>query len=487
MRILDRTEITPSNSESESALDNFVSFPNSVKEYFRQRKKSESIPGLNKPHIWSGNLRDIEKSGGINNFLPALHRSYGSVAKFWMGPWDLCVSLSDPDHISQISKLPYTPNSLQKPMKWMGNVFWVGRSSDNIESVRHARAKLTPLLESLLTYLCENEKYILHMLGRWQENRCPIDIKEDLSKSMFQTTGVSIIGEQFEQFSKELHQYLSYIVQGTQNRAEETFPPIWNLDYWRWKICVFRMHQIIRYFVRKERKNNDTYLKENFLCTLASQKDKDGKPLFKDSEIQGYLIDLLFDSGLQATPSALTWVCYSIAKNPDVQKAIQNEIDCTIARRSPKCKDLQKLTYLSQVIKESMRMNTPVSSTMRRAHTDIDVGGYLIPKGASICIPICALHQSQSLWENPKDFKPERFDSSAIKKQHRYAYLPFGFGERGCIGARYAVAEMQWVIAMILQKFSFRLEKEEDVISEMKNLSLQPRASLRLFIEPRSQ
>lgn len=323
------------------------------------------------------------------------------------------------------------------------------------------------------------------MLNRWQDSVYPIDIKEDVSGVMFQTTGIAIIGEQFEKSNEEIKQYLSYIVQGTQDRIDEIFPSIWSLDYWKWKVCVYRLHQKIKYFIRKEKKDASMHLKDNFLCALASQKDKDGKPFFKDSEIRGYLIDLLFDSGLQATPSALTWVCYAIAKNPKVQKKIQNEIDHTIGRRSPTVEDLQKLTYLSQVIKESMRMKTPVSSTMRRAHTDMEIGGYLIPKGANICIPICVLHQSESLWENPNDFRPERFDSSAIKKQHRYAYLPFGFGARGCIGARYAITEMQWFIAMILQRFSLRLEKEEKIVSEMKNLSLQPKPRLKLFAESR--
>ena len=486
MCISDKSELISSNSKGVGVLHDLAYLPARVGEYFKQRSKSKDIPGP-KAHLWSGNLRNLKESGGINNFLPALHERYGSVAKFWLGPWDLCISLSDPDYISQLSSLPYTPNALQKPMRWMGNVFWVGRSSDKTESVKHVRAKLTPLLGDLLTHLCENQQHVLSMLNRWQENSYAINIKEDLSEVMFQTTGTSIIGEQFTQSSKELHRHLSYIVQGTQDRLEEIFPPIWRLNYWTWKACVYRLHKKIRYFICKAKEDPDMHLKDSFLCMLASQKYTNGKPLFKDSEVRGYLIDLLFDSGLQATPSALTWVCYAIAKNLEVQRKVQKEIDQVIGSRSPTFKDLQELKYLSQVIKESMRINTPVSSTMRRAHTDLEIGGYLIPKGASVCIPICVLHQSENLWKNSKDFRPERFDNSAIKEQHRYAYLPFGFGARGCIGARYAITEMQWLLAMILQRFSLRLEKEEEAVSEMKNLSLQPKSELKLFVEPRNK
>lgn len=144
-----------SNTEVMAVLHDLARIPDRVSEYSNQRRKSKNIPGP-KSHPWSGNLRNLEESGGIHNFLPALHRHYGSVAKFWLGPLDLCISLSDPDYISELSHLNQTPEALQKPMKWMGDVFWVGRSSDQAERVKHIRTKLTPLLGDLLAHLCEN-------------------------------------------------------------------------------------------------------------------------------------------------------------------------------------------------------------------------------------------------------------------------------------------------------------------------------------------
>lgn len=452
-----------------------------LSQYSSQRGKSQQIPGP-KAQLWSGNLADLRESGGMHNFLPRLHERYGPVAKFWLGPSNLFISLSNPDHIAQISNLAHTPASLQKPMKWMGDVFWVGQSSDKSERVRYVRAKLAPLLiGNLLAHLCSNKKYVIPMLNSWKEKSCPIDIKEELSRVMFQTTGSSMLGAQFDQFSGELQSYLSYIVQGTQERLEEIFPLIWNFNYWRWNFYVYRLHKQIKFFIDEAKQDPDMHMRGDFLCALISQKDENGESLFKESEIRGYVVDLLFDSGLQATPSALTWVCYAMAQDPEVQRRVQQEIDHVIGSRPPAFEDLQGLKYLVQVIKESMRIYTPVSSTMRLAHTDLEVGGYLIPKGASICIPICVLHQNEILWENPKDFRPERFDDSVIKKQHRYAYLPFGFGSRGCIGAKYALTEMQWLLAMILQRFTLSLEQNQKVIPEMRNLALQPKFGLKLF------
>jgi len=459
-----------------------------VNNLLMQQSKTRIIPGPD-AHFWKGNLPEVQKSGGFHNYLSILHKQYGSVVKFWLGPFDLIVSFSDPDHIAQISNLAYTPKLLQKPMEWMGDVFWINPSSNNIKKVKSSRAKLTPLLMAdLLVYLCSNgQRYISRMLELWARKSSPFEIKEELSQVLFQVTGSSILGSEFDMIGADIKASLTYVLQGTQERLEEIFAPIYKPSYWMWKRQVSRLHGNIQLLISQAKRDPNIHLRKDFLSSLLRQKDEHGAPFFTESEVRGYLIDLLFDSGLQATPSALTWICYALAQHPDVQRKAQNEIDQVLNDQLPKHEDLQKLKYLTQVIKEGMRIYTPVSSTMRFVDRDLQIGNYFIHKGTSICIPVCVIHQDSKLWHNPYEFDPDRFNDETTKEQHRYAYLPFGLGTRGCIGARYAIAEMQWLLSMILQRFTLSLPGGQKIVPEMRNLALQPKFGLKLLVKPRSK
>jgi cytochrome P450 len=458
-----------------------------LNELFAWRSRSAHIPGP-PASLLSGNVPELQQFGGFHNYLPALHQQYGPVVKFWLGPSDLIVSFSDPDHLAQVANLAYTPKLLQKPMEWMGDVFWIGKPSNDPQKVKRARAKLTPLLMGeLLVHLCSTgREYVKRMLEHWATKTALIDAKDELGQVLFNATGRSIFGQAFDQFSSDLEKSLAHIIQGTQERLEETVAPIWKYSYWEWKRHVSRLHKYVQFLIDQAKQDPNLHAKKDLVSLLLRQKDEDGSLFFSNGEIRGYLVDLLFDSGLQATPSALTWVCYILTQYPEVQAKAQDEVDRVLEGRFPEFEELQKLEYLTQVIKETMRVYTPVSSTMRLAHTELEIGGYHIPKGTSICIPICVIHKDEKFWQEPEKFIPERFESEASKHRHRYAYLPFGFGPRGCIGARYSIVEMQWVMSMILQRFSLSLSPGQQIFPEMRNLALQPKSGLKLLVQPRT-
>ena len=455
--------------------------------FFTWRSKSNHIPGP-RTNLLLGNIPELQQHNGFHTFLPALHEQYGPVVKFWLGSSELIVSISEPDYLAELANLAYTPKSLQKPMEWMGNVFWIGKSSDNLQKVKKSRAKLTALLTGdLIVHLCSsNGERVRRMLDNWVNTQTPIDIKDELSRVLFDSTGNAIFGQEFGQFSLEMEKSLAHIIEDTQCRLEETIPPIWKYSYWEWHKNVSRLHKYVQSLIAQVRQDPNIHQRKDLLSLLLCEKEEDSSAFFSNEEIRGYLIDLLFDSGLQATPSALTWVCYVLAQYSEVQAKVQEEIDWVLKGQLPKFEDLQKLEYLTRVIKETMRVYTPVSSTMRLAHTDLEIGGYKIPKGASICIPICVLHKDRRFWKDPEEFIPERFENEAIKNQHRYAYLPFGFGPRGCIGARYSLLEMRWLISIILQRFSLSLSPGENIVPEMRNLALQPKFGLKMFVQSRT-
>ncbi|GMY35921.1 cytochrome P450 734A1 [Fagus crenata] len=114
---------------------------------------------------------------------------------------------------------------------------------------------------------------------------------------------------------------------------------------------------------------------------------------------------------------------------------------------------------LSMILNESLRLYPPTIATIRRAKGDVELGGYKIPRGTEILIPILAIHHDQAMWGNDvNEFNPARFsDGVARAAKHPVAFIPFGLGVRTCIGQNLAILQAKLVLAILLQRFSFRL------------------------------
>lgn len=111
------------------------------------------------------------------------------------------------------------------------------------------------------------------------------------------------------------------------------------------------------------------------------------------------------------------------------------------------------------ILNESLRLYPPTIATIRRAKVDVDLGAYKIPRGTEILIPILAIHHDQAMWGNDaNEFNPARFSEGVARAtKHPVAFIPFGLGVRSCIGQNLALLQAKLVLAILLQRFSFRL------------------------------
>jgi len=114
---------------------------------------------------------------------------------------------------------------------------------------------------------------------------------------------------------------------------------------------------------------------------------------------------------------------------------------------------------LTMILNESLRLYPPTIATIRRSKADVELGGYKIPRGTELLIPILALHHDQSIWgHDANEFNPRRFSNGVARAaKHHVAFIPFGLGVRTCIGQNLAILQAKLTLAIILQRFSFRL------------------------------
>ena len=115
------------------------------------------------------------------------------------------------------------------------------------------------------------------------------------------------------------------------------------------------------------------------------------------------------------------------------------------------------MPYLAAVIKETLRLYPASFAIMRQAVEDDEVNGFYIPKKSGIVISVSHIHRHPDFWRNPEGFDPVRFIDNPLGQADRYAYIPFGAGERNCIGSFFSTMEVTLIIAMILQRFHIYL------------------------------
>ncbi|KAM0041139.1 putative cytochrome P450 [Helianthus debilis subsp. tardiflorus] len=167
-----------------------------------------------------------------------------------------------------------------------------------------------------------------------------------------------------------------------------------------------------------------------------------------------------FFAGEQTTSNLLTWTTVLLAMHPQWQVIARDEVLKVCGPRDiPTKDDVSKLKTLTMILNESLRLYPPIVASIRRAKTDVQLGGCKVPGGTELLIPILAVHHDQAIWGNDaNEFNPARFSEGIARAaKHPVSFIPFGIGVRTCIGQNLAMLQAKLTLAIILQRFSFRL------------------------------
>lgn len=215
---------------------------------------------------------------------------------------------------------------------------------------------------------------------------------------------------------------------------------------------------------------------EDILALLLSARDAAGQPM-TDDELRDELLTLLF-AGYENTASALAWALYSINQLPEVKDKLLGELDALGLEAEPGA--IARLPYLTAICQETLRLYPiNLSGFPRIVKKHMKLMGYDLEPGTVLIASIYLAHQREDTYPNPKHFKPERF----LERQFSpYEYLPFGGGNRRCIGMAFAQFEIKLVVATVMSKLQLGLVNQRPIKQVRRGLGLAPPNSLRLVV-----
>lgn len=220
----------------------------------------------------------------------------------------------------------------------------------------------------------------------------------------------------------------------------------------------------------------------DLLSMLLAARDDEGNGM-SDQQLRDELLTLLL-AGHETTALALSWTWSLLAKHPDVERLLHQEVDSALAGAAPRVEDLPRLPYAEKVVKEALRLYPPAYVILRLALEPVEIAGYALPAGSSVGMSPWVVHHDARYFPEPEKFAPERWTESFAQKLPRFAYFPFGGGPRICIGAQFAMMEAVLVLATIASRYRLRVAAEQKV-ELFPSITLRPKNGIRATVETR--
>jgi cytochrome P450 len=217
----------------------------------------------------------------------------------------------------------------------------------------------------------------------------------------------------------------------------------------------------------------------DLLSMLLLAQDEDDGGVMSDRQVRDEALTL-FIAGHETTANALIFTWYLLSKNPEVGAKLRDELKHVLDGRVPAMEDVPALKYTESVIAESMRLYPPAWAMGRLSIEEHQFNGFHIPKKALVLVSPYTIGRDKRFWEDPDDFKPERWESKSIREAgQEFIYIPFSRGVRSCIGESFAWMELVLVVATIAQKWNLEVLPEQELgLSPL--MTLRPKYGMRM-------
>ena len=345
------------------------------------------------------------------------------------------------------------------------------------ETWRRHRRIMAPAFDrhSLETYVPIITGVTSELLAGW--DILPNSSEVDVGAAMMHTTLHIISRTMFSANSREIVEVVERGVKQYQTAVRPHLLDLLGFPAWFTKLFAYRQRGIAAFDefdstvdqLINDRAREPNNKQKDLLARLVAARDVETGGGMTAKEVRDEVVTI-FMAGHETTAQALTWTWYLLSLHPSVEAKLHEELTTVLNGRTPQYEDIANLRYTRMVIEESMRLYPPAHTIAREPIAPDYMLGHRIPVGAIVLIVPWLIHRKASLWDQPHRFNPERFTA----EPPRFSYIPFGAGQRICIGAAFAMTEAILILAMVAQRYRLRL-KAAHPIEPQGLITLRPR------------
>jgi cytochrome P450 family 135 len=206
--------------------------------------------------------------------------------------------------------------------------------------------------------------------------------------------------------------------------------------------------------------------RDDVLSLMLEARHDDGTPM-SDQEMRDEIVTLIA-AGFGTSSTSLAWVFERVLRTPPVLERLLG--------------DPSDAAYVDAVVNETMRVRSPVTDSTRVLTRETEIGGYTLPAGTQVVVPLPLLHLRSDSWPDPYSFRPERF---LEKSAEPYTFIPFGGGIRRCMGASFAQLEMNVVVRTVLERATLRAASPKPESQRLHHVAVVPARGARVVMTAR--
>lgn len=463
-----------------------------------QARTLEQAPGPRGHWFW-GSIQE-RREHPLQLFTRA-HAEHGDFVRLRMGPTLSLLSLAGPelvkhvlvDHADRYGK----PPSLMKDLHpLLGN----GLFSSDGDFWKRQRRLMQPAFhkERLAALTGTLVDAIQQMLARWEarpstaEPRAeprsgPLDIAAEMMRITLGLVARALFSTDVSGTTDRVGQALTFAISETNRRllslglrAPDFLPTARNRAY---RHAVSTLDSVVLDIISRRRSGETQG--DDLLATLMAAQDADTGERMSDTQLRDEAMTL-FLAGHETTAAGLSWMWHLLAQHPEVEARARAEVDAVLGGRVPTAEDLPRLRSVTWLFEEALRLYPPAWVIARQPVKEDTLAGVHIPASPRVIavVNVYALHRNPHYWPEPERFDPERFSPERSAARPRLAYIPFGAGQRLCIGNALALMEATLITAMVLQRFRLRSLPGHPVEPEPL-VSIRPKGGLPMLVEPR--
>jgi cytochrome P450 len=386
----------------------------------------------------------------------------------------------------------YPKDGLQ--LEKLGPALGRGLLTTDGEDWKFQRRTLAPLFQpqAVTDYLPAMVDAVSDRLARFAiaaKEGTTIDMAAEMTKLTYDVISRTVFSNELETSAEVMSAAVSryFAVLGRLNLWDFLKIPSWVPRSSQWRVrpatAVFR-NEVRRLLERRRvREAASEQLPRDIVTLLTLARDPETGARLDDRIIHDNLVTFI-GAGHETTANALGWTLYLLSIFPWAYDRVAQEVDTVLAGGVPTAGDIPQLVFTRMVVEEAMRLYPPVPFLSREAIGPDRLGDVEVAAGARVVVAPWIVHRHRLLWEEPDLFEPERFAPERRALMPRFGYLPFGAGPRICIGAGFAMQEALVALAMIVQRFRFRLVPDAE-IEPIAWITLRPSNGLPMRLERR--
>ena len=414
-------------------------------------------------------------------FLTALARDYGDAVQFAVGPQKIIV-FNHPDLVRELLVTQARSFHKSRVLQRAKVVFGEGLLTSEGELHRRQRRLVQPGFhrDRIAGYATVMVEKAAAMRQQWRDGET-LDMHQEMMRLTLSVVARTLFEADVEAEQDEIGAALGELIELFPLLMNPFSPLLQKLPLrssLRLRAAIERLDRTIYAIIDDWRSSGQD--RGDLLSMLLMSQDLEGDGgVMSDQQVRDEAMTI-FLAGHETTANALSWTWYLLAKHPDSEAEMQRVIRQVLDGRLPTAADFPRLQFVEMVLAESMRLYPPAWAVSRLAIEAVEIGGWLVPRGAVVVAPQAVIHRDERFWPDPLRFDPMRFTPEARAARPKFAYFPFGAGPRICIGEGFAWMEGVLLLTTLAQEW--RMEAVSRDVESVASITLRPRGGIRMRV-----